>query len=81
MDERRALEHALESRSGEAAPPGLSRAIQERLGRELREIYAETQREPLTDRLAELLRQLERKTPDLIAALKPGNAGILRLSL
>jgi hypothetical protein len=66
MDERRALEHALESRSGEAAPPGLSRAIQERLGRELREIYAETQREPLTDRFAELLRQLERKTPTLL---------------
>jgi len=66
MDERRALEHPLESPSGEAAHPALSRAIQERLGRELREIYAEVQREPLTDRLAELLRQLERKTPTLL---------------
>jgi hypothetical protein len=66
MDERRALEHALESRSGKAAPPGLSRAIQERLGRELRGMYAELQREPLTDPLAELLTQLERKTPTLL---------------
>jgi hypothetical protein len=66
MDERRALEHALETPSGGAAHPALSRAIQERLGRELRELYAETQREPRTDRLAELLKQLERKTPTIL---------------
>jgi hypothetical protein len=66
MDEPRALEHALESPSGGAAHPALSRAIQERLGRELREMYAEIQGEPLRDRFADLLKQLERKTPTLL---------------
>jgi hypothetical protein len=66
MDEGRTLEHALESRNRGVAHPALSRAIQERLGRELREMYAEVQREPLTDRLADLLKQLERKTPTIL---------------
>jgi Anti-sigma factor NepR len=46
--------------SGLAAHPTLSRAIQERLGRELREMYADCQREPRTDHLADLLKRLER---------------------
>jgi Anti-sigma factor NepR len=66
MDERQAVEHALEKPSAKAAHPTLSRAIQEGLGRELREMYADIRREPLTDRLADLLRQLERKTPTLL---------------
>jgi Anti-sigma factor NepR len=66
MDERQALEQTLESPRGGAAHPALSGAIQEQLGRELREMYADIQREPLTDRLADLVRQLERKTPTIL---------------
>ena len=47
--------------SGLAAEPTLSRAIQDRLGRELRDMYAEIQRDTATGRLADLVRQLEHK--------------------
>jgi hypothetical protein len=48
-------------RANGASEPALSRAIQDRLGRELRDMYAEVQRDTVTDRLADLVRQLERK--------------------
>ena len=51
----------LTSASGAAAQPALSRAIQEQLGRELRNMYAEIQPEPERDRMADLVKQLERK--------------------
>jgi hypothetical protein len=51
--------------SGLAAAPALSRAIQDRLGRELRDMYAEIQRDTVTDRLANLVRQLEHKDSTL----------------
>ena len=51
--------------SGVAAEPSLSRAIQDRLGRELRDMYAEIQRDTVTGRLADLVRQLELKDSTL----------------
>ena len=51
--------------SGLAAEPTLSRAIQDRLGRELRDMYAEIQRDTVTGRLADLVRQLELKDSTL----------------
>jgi hypothetical protein len=51
--------------SGLAAEPALSRAIQDRLGRELRDMYAEIQRDTVTGRLADLVRQLELKDSTL----------------
>jgi hypothetical protein len=51
--------------SGLAAEPALSRATQDRLGRELRDIYAEIQRDTVTGRLADLVRQLEHKDSTL----------------
>src|SRR5215204_307280 len=54
MDNR--LKSPLNNPSGSAPQPALSRAIQERLGREL-------QRDPVTGHLADLLSQLERKDP------------------
>jgi hypothetical protein len=51
--------------SGLAAEPALSRAIQDRLGRELRDMYAEIQRDTATGRLGDLVRQLEHKDSTL----------------
>jgi hypothetical protein len=60
MDNRHLSKSPLNNPSGSAPQPALSRAIQERLGRELRDMYAEIQRDPVTGRLADLLSQLER---------------------
>ena len=51
--------------TGLAPEPALSRAIQDRLGRELRDMYAEIQRDTVTGRLANLVRQLEHKDSTL----------------
>ena len=66
MDNRHLSKSPLNNPSGSAPQPALSRAIQERLGRELRDMYAEIQRDPVTGRLADLLSQLERKDPTLL---------------
>ena len=57
--------------SGLAAEPALSRAIQDRLGRELRDMYAEIQRDTVTGRLADLVRQLEHKDLTLRGRRRP----------
>ena len=63
MDNR--LKSPLNNPSGSAPQPALSRAIQERLGREL-------QRDPVTGHLADLLSQLERKDPTLLRERSEG---------
>ena len=67
--------------SGLAAEPALSRAIQDRLGRELRDMYAEIQRDTATGRLADLVRQLSTRfdpTRPCLARFKAeGLAGLI----
>ena len=64
--------------SGLAAEPALSRAIQDRLGRELRDMYAEIQRDTVTGRLADLVRQLEHKDLTLRGRRRPPEMLLLR---
>jgi hypothetical protein len=66
MNDRHSYQQHLIPRSGGAAQPELSRAIQERLGCELRDMYAEIQSDTTVGRLADLVKQLERKDATLL---------------
>jgi len=68
MNDRHSYQQPLTPSSGGAAQPKLSRAIQERLGCELRDMYAEIQSDTTVGRLADLVKQLERKDASLLRA-------------